>query len=410
MSDLVQVIKYEGDNTTFIWKHPREDFNLGSQLIVHESQEAIFFMNGQALDLFGPGRYTLNTQNIPLVGGAVKLVTDGETPFHCEVYFINKTEQMGIKWGTDSKVNYLDPNFNNYPFPVGASGQMSLRVSDSRKLLLKLVGTASGLSQGTLVSYFQGPMMMKIKSYLPAVLTKHAIPIFDIDQHMAEFSEDLHEMLTKDFSNYGVEISRFWINALVKPEDDPTYRKLQELRGKQMTAIDEAKLQQQVDLIHQGTKTQKMVMEAQAIATKRQTEGFTYQQERAYDVAERVASNEGIGNFSNTGIGLGMMGGIAGGMGATMADITSSALSPITGQGVSSIPQTPGQVEIPPMLELKQDIPPVIEETIPQKQDVTGEDASLAEFNMRIKKLEMLKGKISEEVYAAKMQEILDSI
>lgn len=104
MADIVQVIKYEGDNNTFIWKHPREDFNLGSQLIVHESQEAIFFMNGQALDLFGPGRYTPNTQNIPLIGGAVKLVTDGETPFHCEVYFINKTEQMGIKWGTDSKV------------------------------------------------------------------------------------------------------------------------------------------------------------------------------------------------------------------------------------------------------------------------------------------------------------------
>ena len=65
---ISQIIKYEGDNTTFIWKHPCEDFNSTTQLIVHESQEAIFFMNGQALDLFGAGRYALETQNIPKIG------------------------------------------------------------------------------------------------------------------------------------------------------------------------------------------------------------------------------------------------------------------------------------------------------------------------------------------------------
>lgn len=68
MAQIADVIKYEGDNTTFIWKSPLEDFNSMTQLIVHESQEAIFFMNGQALDLFGPGRYTLETQNVPKLG------------------------------------------------------------------------------------------------------------------------------------------------------------------------------------------------------------------------------------------------------------------------------------------------------------------------------------------------------
>ena len=64
---LASIIKYEGDNETLVWKHPIEDFNLGSQLIVHESQEAIFFRDGQALDLFGAGRYTLETQQLPLL-------------------------------------------------------------------------------------------------------------------------------------------------------------------------------------------------------------------------------------------------------------------------------------------------------------------------------------------------------
>ena len=90
--------------STFVWKHPCEDFNTNTQLIVHESQEAIFFMNGLALDLFGPGRYTLETQNIPLVRNFINLPTDGVSAFHCEVYFVNKTEQMALRWGTDSKV------------------------------------------------------------------------------------------------------------------------------------------------------------------------------------------------------------------------------------------------------------------------------------------------------------------
>ena len=90
MAQIADIIKYEGDNSTFIWKHPCEDFNTTTQLIVHESQEAIFFANGQALDLFGAGRHTLETQNIPLLRKIINIPTGGETPFHCEVYFINR--------------------------------------------------------------------------------------------------------------------------------------------------------------------------------------------------------------------------------------------------------------------------------------------------------------------------------
>lgn len=92
------------DNSTFVWKHPAEDFNSLTQLVVHESQEAVFMMDGQALDLFGPGRYTLETQNIPEIGKFLKRLTGDTSPFHCEVYFINQTVQMGLKWGTDSRV------------------------------------------------------------------------------------------------------------------------------------------------------------------------------------------------------------------------------------------------------------------------------------------------------------------
>ena len=395
MENLADIIKYEGDNQTFIYKYPIEDFNTGTQLIVHESQEAIFFMNGQALDLFRSGRYTLETQNIPLLKKAMNRATGDETPFHCEVYFVNKTEQMGINWGTDSKVLYTDPVYD-YPFEVGASGQISLKVADSRKLLLKLVGTTATLSQTTLVSYFRAPMMTKIKAYLPNVLSDKQISILDIDKHMDVFSEELHEKLATDFLEYGIEITNFWINAFVKPENDPNYRKLFEIRAGGITIAGD-RIQQQRDLIQQETKMRKQEMEAETKAKARAVQGYTYQQERAYDVAERIASNEAVGGMSNLGVGLGVMGGIAAGVGPTMAGIATQSLDPI-------MPQQQGQQSFrtPPALGLKDEEVPLASPT-PKAE-------SVEELEVRIRKLELLKGKIPDEVYDAKMNEILSSI
>src|SRR5574344_285797 len=181
MAQIADVIKYEGDNSTFIWKHPSEDFNSLTQLIVHESQEAILFMNGQALDLFGPGRYTLETQNIPKLGKLLNRTTGGETPFHCEVYFINKTEQMAIKWGTDSKVQYIDPTFN-FPLSIGANGEMSLSVGDSRKLVVKIVGTERCLDRTQLVTYLRAFLMTKVKTYIAQEMKSEKINIFEVDE------------------------------------------------------------------------------------------------------------------------------------------------------------------------------------------------------------------------------------
>ena len=177
---IAQIVKYEGDNSTFVWKHPSEDFNTSTQLIVHESQEAIFFMNGQALDLFGAGRYTLETENIPLIRKVANLPTGGQTPFHCEVYFINKTEQMAIRWGTDSKVQYLEPTYK-FPISIGASGEMSLSVSDSRKLLIKLVGTEAFLGQAKLIQFFRAFLMTRVKTYIAQTMAANAINIFEAD-------------------------------------------------------------------------------------------------------------------------------------------------------------------------------------------------------------------------------------
>ena len=323
---MAEVIKYEGDNTVFIWKSPIEDFKTGAQLIVHESQEAIFFMNGQALDLFGPGRYTLETQNMPLLSKFFNKAANGQ--YHCEVYFINKTEQMAIKWGTDSQVQYMEPTYK-FPLSIGASGEMTISVADSRKLLVKVVGTETKLTQEGLVQKFRAFLMAKIKPYLAKTMQEAEFTIFEVDSHMGELSEELHKDLMEDFKDYGLNLERFFVTTIAKPDGETAYEKFKDIHIRQYSDVAEATLRQKVGIIEQETEKQKQIIEAEALAEKRKIEGYSYEQERSFDVAEKVAETEGVGEFSNMGIGLGMATGVAGTVGNTVGGVVGETIKPI---------------------------------------------------------------------------------
>lgn len=232
---LASIIKFEGDNEALIWKHPIEDFNYGSQLIVHESQEAIFFRDGQALDLFGAGRYTLETQQLPLLESLYKLPTDTEGTFHSEVYFINKTVQMSIKWGTPDKLRFIDP-LTSTPLELGVSGEMNLQVADSRRLLLKLVGTQSGIAWDDRDGFaksvresFRPLIVNTVKSTLPGIIRDSQIDLLEIDQHIDDISATLREKLLPGFAEYGLTIPQFYVTHIVLPEDDPNFKRIREL-------------------------------------------------------------------------------------------------------------------------------------------------------------------------------------
>lgn len=369
---VASIIKYEGDNSTFIWKSPIEDFKTGSQLIVHESQEAVFFMNGQGLDLFGPGRYTLETQNMPLLSRFINKATGGETPYHCEIYFINKTEQMAIKWGTDSQVQYMEPTYQ-FPLHIGASGEMTVSVADSRKLLVKIVGTEKEFTQKELVQTFRAFLMAKIKPYLAKTMQEAKFSIFEIDAHMGELSKELHEDLREDFQAYGLHLDRFFVTTIAKPEGETAYEKFKELHIRQYADVAEASLRQKVGVIEQETEKQKTIIEAEALAEKRRLEGYSYQQERSFDVAEKLAQNEGVGEFSNMGIGLGMMTGVAGTVGNTVGGVVGEAVKPM--------------------------------------QEEKEED-EMAAFKRKLEKLKWMKenGIINEEEFEAEKKKILENL
>lgn len=292
MSQICEVIKYEGDNNTFIWKHPSEDFNSLTQLIVHESQEALFFMNGQALDLFGAGRYTLETQNIPKIGKFLNRTTGDQTPFHCEVYFINKTVQMGLKWGTDSKVRYIDPDFG-IPIELGASGEMNMKVDDSRKLLIKLVGTMKGIAweergqdfTKSLQNSFRPLISTVVKSNLSQAIKSGQFDILEVDEHLEELSGILGEKIAIGFEEYGLTIPQFYLTTIVFPETDPNFKRLRELHS--------ISLQTRMIKAEATVRTARAQAEAEVTAAERETE--LERQTTQTEVAKREAERKIIG-------------------------------------------------------------------------------------------------------------------
>ena len=397
---LASIIKYEGDNETLVWKHPVEDFNMGSQLIVHESQEAIFFRDGQALDLFGPGRYTLETQQLPILEKLYDLPTNPEGTFHSEVYFINKTVQMSIKWGTPDKVRFIDP-LTSTPLEIGASGELNLQVKDARKLLIKLVGTQRGIAWGDQEGFtksvqgsFRPLIVNTVKTSLPAIIKAQQIDLLEIDERVDEISAALHEKLLPGFEEYGLTIPQFYVTHVVLPEDDPNFKRIRELHTVMLqtrvyqaeatvktaqaeseaayrTAQERSKAviaaaQREAELERQTTETEvkkreaeRTVIQAQAEAQAARMAGLTEAEimrakgytekdvlqaevQKAYAAGlGQMGANGGggaLGDIAGLGVTLGAMGGIMG--------MTKEAMSPMFGgqpqeQSVPAAPPAP---------------------------------------------------------------------
>lgn len=291
MAHITDIIKYEGDNSTFVWKHPKEDFNTLTQLIVHESQEAVFMLNGEALDLFGPGRHILETQNIPKLGKFIKTNTQGETPFHCEVYFINQTVQMGVKWGTDSKVRYIDPN-SGLPLELGASGEMNLKVIDSRKLLVKLVGTMNGIAweapgQGftkSLRDSFRPLISTAVKSNLTTAIKANDINILEVDEHLTELSATLKDAIEPGFAEYGLAIPQFYMTTVVLPDNDPNFRKVRDLYT--------VGLQKRVAAAEAEVKSAQIQADAEVRKVKAQTDAEVTAAQRVAELERQTTETE----------------------------------------------------------------------------------------------------------------------
>ncbi|MDE6869559.1 MAG: SPFH domain-containing protein [Clostridia bacterium] len=283
-------------NDVVCYKHEAEDFNTHTQLIVHQSQEAVFFKDGRALDLFGPGKHTLKTENIPLLKKLVNIPTDGKTPFHCEVYFVNKVYQVDMKWGAPS-LQTEDPVYGII-VNVGASGTCGAQIKDSRKFLTKLVGTRGVYTRSDLTQFLRSSIIMNIKDALGRIMNKNKISFLQATTEIKSYSREVMGMLNEVFAEYGIEILKFDWETLSVPQEDL-----------------------------------KPLKDAKNRAITRAVEGYTYQQEQNFDVMKRAASNQGMaGTMMGAGMGFGMGAGMGMPMGMSMGNIAQNTVGQMNAQ------------------------------------------------------------------------------
>ena len=310
---LASIIKYEGDADTLVWKHPVEDFNLGSQLIVHESQEAIFFRDGQALDLFSAGRYTLETQQLPILEKLYKLPTDTEGTFHSEVYFFNLIHQMGIKWGTPEKINFLEP-ITGAPISIGARGTLNFRIANARKLLLKLVGTGGKLTrqelmedgEGHIRNHFRSLIQLTVSTNLANIITSEKLDILQLDQQKMRLSAAMLSALQSGFEEYGLVVTEFLVMGIMLPQKgDLGYDALQtilQMRQKDLTKsaiatetelkLAEMEAKKQLDIRIQENVAEVEIAHRKAVAQKGETSVLEAQYAGQVKVAEATGETQ----------------------------------------------------------------------------------------------------------------------
>ena len=354
MKQMFEIIKYNGDNNTLVYRYPVEDFNTKSQLIVQQSQEAIFYSRGQLADTFTEGTYTLSTKNIPILSNLINLPFGKESPFSAVIYFVNKTEQINIKWGLP-KVSFTEPEFGAL-LNVGAHGTLTFKVEEAKVFLSKLVGQKASFTQDEIMDFMKDFIISRGRTRLANIFNSRPdFDIFTIETQMTVLAQALKEELAEDFREYGLQLEKLLVSGVSKDEDSVAYQQLFQRRQQKLELesinidierrralqsgelglesdrrIFEMELSRREQELQQDLARRGIMTDADAQGYKRRVEGYTYQQERGFDVAEKTAENEGVGNFASAGMGIGIGVGAAGIAATAVGGMYNDALSAIT--------------------------------------------------------------------------------
>lgn len=296
--NIIDRVKYDGPNDVFAWRWPHDGLVWGTQVIVNQAQQAVFYKDGRALDVLDPGRHTLKSANIPLLEHIVNLPFGSETPFAAEIYFVNKAVNLDLKWGTQEPIPVLDPVYKVF-VPVRAFGQFGMKIIDAKTFISQLVGTVEEFDAQQISDYFRGHLMSRIKDFISTKIVQDGVSILTISTQLNEMSEILKHDISAEFKLFGIEIVNFYLNSINVPQDDDSVVRLKEMLAKKA----------EFDLY-----------------------GENYNTVKTFDVAEKAASNEAEGNVAGAGVGMG----VGMGIGNQMMNMNADAM------GINQTTKQPG--------------------------------------------------------------------
>jgi membrane protease subunit (stomatin/prohibitin family) len=214
---IIDVIQFfDETGKTMVHREPQDgssNYRLGTQLVVQDSQSAVFYRDGKALDVFGPGRHTLTTENIPFLSKLISLPFGGKSPFQAQVYFISMKKFIDLKWGTKSPINFKDSELTYVQ--LRASGKFSIRIKDPRQFMIEIVSTQGLYTTNEIEDYLRDAIVSRLNS----VLGKNLSTVFELGQFYQQIETGVKAEVTDFFNAMGIELSDLIIVGIVPPEE-----------------------------------------------------------------------------------------------------------------------------------------------------------------------------------------------
>jgi membrane protease subunit (stomatin/prohibitin family) len=215
-SQFIEVIEWlDESRDTMVYRFPvqGQEIKNGAQLIVRESQAAVFVYQGQAADVFGPGRYTIDGGNTPILSKLGAWYHGFNSPFKSEVYFVNTKQFTDMKWGTANPIMLRDPDFGIVR--LRAFGGYSLRVADPREFIKEIAGTNAHFETEDI----EGQLKRSIVTEFSDALGELKIAALDLAAQYKEMGGAIREKINEDFKAFGVEVVKFYVENISLPPE-----------------------------------------------------------------------------------------------------------------------------------------------------------------------------------------------
>ena len=255
-----------------IWKYPNREIEVGSQVIVNESEEALLFENGQLIEILDAGRHVIESGNIPGMDGIIRRSIGNNSPIKIDVWFVSKVVSTDYKWGVQLQVK---DNTHQLIVPVGSYGSILLRIEDPASLVLQVVGKKKEMSKDELKDFLMPSIERSLKEYIAEKIKEGTLDVFNIETILVEASNKTKDSLEVLFERFGLKVIEFFIQGIEVIGDNPEYKKIKE------SLADAASLR----------------IRAKAASD---TKGF-YQEERTLDALNKAAEKDSnlANNFLN---------------------------------------------------------------------------------------------------------------
>lgn len=289
-------------------RYPYDNLSTSAKVTVQEGQQMVFMSEGMYSDTFLPGSHTLTTNNLPFLEKIVNIPFGGKSAFKTAIYCVSTKRQRftgdDAGWGVGLTIRDYTLSDEGITIKVGAYGSFEFRITNAIAFIREYSGTEHEILLDEFAEKFQSAISQRVTPAISKFFSQCKTSITEINNSLTEVADYAKNEVNEYLEDYGIELTKFDVEAINPIESDPNYQRILEAQ----------------------TDAGAMDLESRALARKRQREGYSYQQERQFDVMETAAGNEGsAGQMMGAGMGVGMgfgMGGAVGNMMGQMAQGT----------------------------------------------------------------------------------------